>query len=140
MDVKAIVALVVEKYRTRSPYELASLMNIQVHESELGKIRGYYIKAYRVKQIYLNCDLNRHDKEYVLSHEIGHATMHPDINTPFLQKNTYLSVSRLEIQANKFAAELLIPDSLLLEYWQYSVEQIARLTGYREELIRLRLK
>lgn len=140
MDVKAIVESVVEKYGTRSPYELASLMNIQLYKSELGDIRGYYIKAYRVKQIYLNCNLESHEKEYVLSHEIGHAIMHPDSNNPFLRGNTYLSVNRLEVQANKFAVELLIPDSLLLEYWHFSTEQIARLTGYREELIELRLK
>lgn len=140
MDVKAIVDSIVKKYGTRLPYELASLMNVHISEAELGKIRGYYLKANRVKQIYLNCDLNKQDKEYVLSHELGHATMHPDVNTPFLQKNTYLSVNRLEIQANKFAVELLIPDSVLLEYWQCSAEQIARLTGYRQELIELRLK
>lgn len=140
MDVKAIVESVVEKYGTRSPYELASSMNIRIYKSELGDIRGYYIKAYRVKQIFLNYNLDRREQEYVLSHEIGHAVMHPDSNTPFLRKNTYLSINKLELQANKFAVELLIPDSLLLEYWQYSAEQIARLTGYAQELIDLRLK
>lgn len=140
MDVKAIVESVVEKYGTRSPYELASLMNIQLYKSELGDIRGYYIKMFRIKQIYLNCNLERRELEYVLSHEIGHAVMHPDSNTPFLRDSTYLSVDKLEVQANKFAVELLIPDSLLLEYWQYSVEQMARLTGYSQKLIELRLK
>lgn len=140
MNVKAIVESVVKKYGTRSPYEFASLMNIQIYESELGDIRGYYIKAYRIKQIFLNCNLDRREQEYVLSHEIEHAVIHPDSNNPFLRSNTYLSVNRLEVQANKFAVELLIPDSLLLEYWHFSTEQIARLTGYREELIELRLK
>lgn len=140
MDVKAIVESVTKKYGTRSPHELASLMNIQLHQSELGDIRGYYIKMFRIKQIYLNCNLERHESEYVLAREIGHAVMHPDSNTPFLRESTYLSVSRLEIQADKFAIELLVPNTLILEYWQYSVEQIARLTGYAEELIELRLK
>lgn len=140
MNVKAIVESVVKKYGTRSPYELASLMDIWIYKSELGDIRGYYIKAYRVKQIFLNYNLDRREQEYVLSHEIGHAVMHPDSNTPFLRKNTYLSINKLELQANKFAVELLIPDSLLLEYWQYSAEQIARLTGYAQELIDLKLK
>lgn len=140
MDVKAIVESVVKRYGTRSPHELANLMKIQLHKSELGDIRGYYIKMFRIKQIYLNCNLERREIEYVLAHEIGHAVMHPDSNTPFLRGNTYLSVNKMEIQADKFAIELLVPNSLVLEYCQYSVEQIARLTGYAEELIELRLK
>lgn len=140
MDVRSVVGMVVKKYGTRSPYELSDLMGIQVHRCELGDIRGYYIKAYRIKQIYLNCNMERHEEEYVLSHELGHSVMHPDSNTPFLRKNTYFSVNKLEVQANKFAVELLIPDIFLLEHWQYTTDQIARITGYSRELIGLRLK
>ena len=38
------------------------------------------------------------------------------------------------------AMELLLPDNILIEYQEYTTEQIARITGYGEELIRLRLK
>ena len=57
--------------------------------------------------------------------------------------NTYQSVDRLEIEANKFAVEFLIPDDVLTEcfkYNEYSTEQVARLLGFQKELIELRLK
>lgn len=140
MDVRAVVDLTVKKYKTRSPYELAELMDIQIHKCELGNIRGYYIKSYRIKQIYLNCNMEEHEERYVLAHEIGHAIMHPNSNTPFLRKNTYFSVDKLEIQANKFAIELLLPDIFLLENWRCTSEQLAMMTGYAKGLIELRLK
>ena len=49
-------------------------------------------------------------------------------------------MSKYEQEANKFAAELLIPDEIILENWQLTEAQLARLTGYSEELIRLRLQ
>lgn len=57
--------------------------------------------------------------------------------------NTYQSVDRLEIEANKFSVEFLIPDDVLTEcfkYNEYSTEQVARLLGFQKELIELRLK
>ena len=69
--------------------------------------------------------------------------MHPKANTPFLLANTYQSVDRLEIEANKFAVEFLITDETLYEYFkyqEYTIEQVARVLGYQKELIELRLK
>ena len=44
----------------------------------------------------------------VCAHELGHAVLHTHANTPFLRKNTFFSVDKLEIEANTFAALLLI--------------------------------
>lgn len=136
---KNIIENIKRKYKTNSPYEIANLAGIQIHRSKLGQIRGYYHKAYRIKQIFLNCELEKHEEEFVLSHELGHAFMHSDANTPFLRTNTYLSVDRMEMEANQFAMYLLIPDDDLLEYQSYSLEQLSWIFGYHEELIRLRL-
>ena len=69
--------------------------------------------------------------------------MHPKANTPFLLANTYQSVDKLEIEANKFAVEFLITDETLyeyLKYQEYTLDQLSRLLGYQKELIELRLK
>jgi Zn-dependent peptidase ImmA (M78 family) len=65
--------------------------------------------------------------------------MHPDCNTPFLQ-STFYSVDKLEIQANKFAAELIIQDIELMEHWDYTIAQWAAFYGLPREIIELRLK
>ena len=66
--------------------------------------------------------------------------MQPDANTPFLRKRTGLLVSKMEIEADKFATELLIDDEVFLEFQEFTTDQIARALGYNEELIKLRLK
>lgn len=137
--IKEMVEEMKRKYKTDSPYELVKALGIEIHKCELGQIHGYYYKAYRVKQIYLNCNLDRHQEEFVLYHEIGHAVQHPNANTPFLRANTYLSVDKMEIEANKFAMYHLISDSDLLEYQEYSTEQLSRVFGYHEKLIQLRI-
>lgn len=145
MNERENVQKIIKKYHTRSPYELADRMGIIVHRNELGRINGYYYRAYRIKHIVLNRSLEymAPEERYVLSHELGHSVMHPDANTPFLKANTYLSVNRLEIQANKFAMELLLSDEDIQEYYidyGYSIDMLSRLWGYQKELIELRLK
>lgn len=145
MDEREYVQKTIRKCRTRSPYELTSSMGIILHREELGSILGYYYKVYRIKHIVLNSCIEymSPEEKYVLSHELGHSVMHPNTNTPFLKANTYLSVERMEIQANKFAMQLLITDDDILEYaieQQYTLDMLSRLWGYKKELIELRLK
>lgn len=144
MDVNNVVMNIVKKHKTRSPYELADAMKIEIHRHDLGTILGYYYKAYRTKHIVLNCGLEygTPEEKYVLSHELGHSTLHPNANTPFLKANTFLSVDKLEIEANKFAMIYLISDDDIkdvIEY-QYTPDMLARLWGYKKELIELRIK
>lgn len=140
MNVHNIVERTTKKYKTRSPYELADLMGISIHRCELGTIRGYYSKKFRIKQIVLNCNLTENDERFVLAHELGHAIMHENLNTPFLMENTLFSKNKYENEANLFAIELLISDEFLEEHKQFTTDQISRMLGYHESLIRLRLQ
>lgn len=79
-------------------------------------------------------------KRFTCAHELGHAIIHPEVNTPFLKTQTFLSVNRLEIEANTFAINMLIPDETVLENYNYTTEQLSRLFGYAIPLIELRLK
>ena len=107
---------------------------------DLGELKGYYNKVLRQKQIHINYNLNESETIYTCSHELGHSQLHPDVNSVFLASKTLLSVDKLEIQANLFAMELLIPDEFLMEYQEYTIEQIAKMLGYSEELIKLKIK
>lgn len=144
MDVNYVVDNIVKKHKTRSPYELADALNIAILKNDLGSILGYYYKAYRIKHIVLNSRLasGSPEEKYVLSHELGHSIMHPNANTPFLKSNTYLSVDKMEVEANKFSMIYLISDDDIKEAveYQYTPEMLARLWGYKKELIELRIK
>lgn len=135
MNVHNIVEQTVHKYGTRSPYEMAERMGIIVQKNNLGTIRGYYFKKYRIKQIILHNDLSESDERFVLAHEIGHAVLHEDVNTPFLMGNTLFSKNKFEKEANLFAIELLVPDETIIENPDLTLEQLARMTGYQEGLL-----
>lgn len=92
-----------------------------------------------MKQIHINCNLPKHLQKFTCAHELGHALLHPDSNTPFLRNNTRLSINKMEVEADKFAMELLITDSDLKEYGEYTIEQLSKLFGYDIKLLKLRL-
>ncbi len=139
MEIKNTVRRLCQKFNTTSPYQLADDLGIQVFYYDLGSIRGYYYMAHKVKLIYLHNNLNEHVERFVLAHEIGHSIMHPRSCTPFLQ-STFFSVNKLEVQANKFAAELIIQDIDLMEHWEYTVDQWAVYYGLPREIIELRFR
>ena len=79
-------------------------------------------------------------RRIILGHELGHAIMHRKQNCYFMKNKTLLLTSKIEMEANKFAIELLISDDELSEYKEYSIEQLSRIFGYSEQLIKLRIK
>ncbi len=143
LDIRREVARLKRYYKTEDPFEIIRAKNILLLTEELGLIRGYYNLVLRQKQIHINCDLGELQRNFTAAHELGHAIMHPKSNTPFLLASTYQSVDKLEIEANKFAVEFLIPDDVLMEcmkYHGFTVAQTARFLGYHKELVELRLK
>jgi len=143
LDIRREVAYLKRYYKTDNPFDVIRAKNILLLYEELGLINGYYNFVLRQKQIHINCNLEGNQRIFTATHELGHAIMHPKANTPFLLANTYQSVDKLEIEANKFAVEFLIADNILyeyLKYQEYTIEQVARLLGYQKELIELRLK
>lgn len=66
----------------------------------------------------------------VMAHELAHSIMHRKENCYFIRNKTLILTSKMEIEANTFAAELLIPDDLIHENPGMTTAQIARLAGY----------
>lgn len=97
-----------------------------------------YLK--RHKCIFLNDNLEEHEMKLVMAHELGHAILHPRENCYFIRNKTLLLNSKNEIEANKFAMELLISDEVLEENREFTIEQLCRILGYHEKLIKLRLQ
>lgn len=138
--IKSIVRRLSRKHNTRDPFILADALGILTVTEPLGALNGYYTKKYRIKIIHINSSLSESEQRFACAHELGHALLHPDANTPFLTKYTYLSVDKYEIEANKFALELLVPDELLSEYQDCTIDQVSRAIGYQRNLIELRMK
>mgnify|MGYP000281037511 CR=1 FL=1 len=140
MDIKELVRRLIKKHGTTNPYTIIKEIGITIVYEDLGTINGYFNKLLRNKQIHINQNLTEREELLTICHELGHAIMHPNVSTPFLISSTYLSVNKLEIEANTFAINLLIQDADLIEYQEYSTEQLSKLFGYRKELIELRMQ
>lgn len=75
-----------------------------------------------------------------MAHELRHAILDKKENCYFIRNKTLLLNSRIERRANRFAAELLIPDEVILENVHLTAGQLSRLLGYEQRLIELRLE
>lgn len=138
-DIKKVVGYYTRKYNTNNPFTIAASLNIKVYQLPLGKLSGYYKYLKHHKCIYINSDIeNEAYKDTVMAHELGHAILDPKENCYFLNKHTLILTSKIEKRANIFASELLLPDSLLGEYENLTVEQLSCVTGLDTNLIKLK--
>lgn len=96
-----------------------------------------FLKNHRY--IFINENLPEYEQCLVMAHELGHAILHRKENCYFIRNKTLLLNSKKEIEANRFAMELLVSDSLLKEYRDFTIEQMSRMTGYHQKLIELRM-
>ena len=134
--IKNIVIKLVRKYRTNNPHTIASYKNVIVIREPLGSTLGYYNTYKRIKFIHINHRLDDASQRFVCAHELGHAILHPKINTPFLKKHTFFSINRYEQETNEFAVELLVSDQAVYEY--DTLEKVALACGVPQELIYLK--
>lgn len=141
LEIKKIVSKLIRKYGTNNPFELADYLNIKIMYESLGHIKGFYQLCPKNKIIHINNELDDNEKLIVCSHELGHAVLHSKVNILFIEKHTFQVKNKYEIEANKFASELLIQDEYILscpEY--YTMEQIAACINMPKELLELKLK
>ncbi|WP_342475365.1 ImmA/IrrE family metallo-endopeptidase [Weizmannia sp. FSL K6-0777] len=115
--IKNKVEQLTKTYKTNDPFELAAAMNIQLYQWDLhSEIMGFYKYIRRNRFIFINSNLVDEDKKFTCSHELGHAVLHPKVNTPFLRANTFYSIDKIEREANEFAVNLLLYDKNLEDY------------------------
>lgn len=140
VDIKRKVNQLVRLFGTRDPFEMIKGMNVILVFYPLDGVRGFYQYFKRNNIIYIDESLSRHDQQFVCAHELGHMFLHKRSNALFMDTRTQFNTSRYELEADKFAVNLLISDSVFEEYPDYSKDQLSRLLGYDKKLIELRLK
>ncbi len=117
IDIQNIIHKLVLKHNTNDPFALCDNMGILVLFKNLKTIKGIYQNNYKKKIIHINENLDYYLKKQVCAHELGHAVLHKNINSFFLDECTFLLTNKIEIEANLFAAELLIKDEDILSNW-----------------------
>lgn len=138
--VKKKVTALIRKYGTRDPFKLAEALGIIVVIGKMGNISGAYLYHERQRAIFLNEDLDEFEKLVVMAHELGHAILHKYENCYFIKNKTLLLTSKLEIQANCFAAELLIDETAISSSYleQITLDEVACHFCVPVELVKLK--
>lgn len=138
-DIKKIVARYKRKFGTNDPFRIADNIGVLYQIGNLN-FEGCYMFLKNHRYIFLNKNLQDHELKLVMAHELGHAILHRKENCYFIKNKTLLLNSKNEIEANKFAVELLIDDAFLTDHKDFTTEQLSRLLGYDKKLVELRLK
>lgn len=109
----------IAKYDTRNPYTIAGQLGIYVLNFDTpGTLKGMYSVIKRSRFIFVNESLDAELRRFVCAHELGHDILHRKIigQTPVSDTNMYGNSSRMEYEANVFAATLLIDRKKVLKY------------------------
>jgi len=109
----------IAKYDTRNPYAIAGQLGIYVLNFDTpGTLKGMYSVIKRSRFIFVNESLDDDLRRFVCAHELGHDILHRKIigQTPVSDTNMYGNSSRMEYEANVFAATLLIDRKKVLKY------------------------
>ena len=127
---------------SRDPLTIAAFAGIRIAQMPLGSISGNYMLIKRKRWIFINNDISVDSPMFrvIAAHELGHALLHRKENCAFLKHKTLLLTNGIEREANRFAAFLLITDSMLQDFSGCTKEQFCTCFGYPIELIELRLK
>ena len=74
----------------------------------------------------------------VLTHELGHVYVHPNINTFKIHEIDPVWVKHLELEADTFASEYLLDDDIFEKYIDLSFEQLSSELGVSTHLFMLK--
>lgn len=135
MTIKQKANSMARKYNSRNPLEIIKNLNVILVYYPLKDVRGFYQFFQRNNIIYIDDNLPENEQIVVCAHELGHMLLHKNSNALFMDTRTHFVTTKYENEANTFAAELLIPDSIILENPGMTKNQIARLTGYDEKIM-----
>ena len=140
MDIKRLVNSLVRKHKTRDPFEIIENLNAIVVFHPLQGVRGFYQYFQRNNIIYIDETLSEHEQRLVCAHELGHMLLHKKSNAIFMDSRTQLNTTKYEIEADRFAMNLIMSDEEIEEHLYLTTAQFSRLFGYSKKLIELRMR
>lgn len=140
MKSKRTAESLVRKFGTRDPFRLARELGYIVIRTSLRGIRGFWHHAQRQHLIFIDESLSEPEARFVCAHELGHILMHRGINRIYMDANTYFQTNRQEIEANRFAVDLLFDDEDLQFFLDYPIQLAADYMGVSVELAEYRLQ
>lgn len=139
--IKNIVIGLIEVYETRDVCELLDLLEITLIKKKLiNDEKGRFFRdIFKNEFIFISDEISIEEEKIIIAHELGHLILHTDLTTSYYTENHLLNKDQIEVQANKFAAELLIPDDIEINVGT-TIKQLACCLKVSEELVKLKFK
>lgn len=112
LSIKRRAEKIREAYGTENPFIIAEGLGIVVLFRNLGSLKGFYTIEKRIPYIVINSSLDEYTAKVVCAHELGHDRLHKRLarNGMLNEYELYLVNTKTELEANTFAAHLLISD------------------------------
>lgn len=130
-----------DQYGTRDPERLYKPLGLSLYTCpDFQELRGMYVLVEHRPCVFIKADLSRPHRQLILTHELGHHLLHQDLlaGLKILQDHSFMDMaSQPEIEANLFAADLLIADQDFLDLAEAgsSLDQLAASFGQPAGLI-----
>ena len=121
MNIKQKANSLARKYNSRNPLEIVENLNVILVYYPLEDVRGFYQYFQRNNIIYIDNELSESEQRFVCAHELGHMLIHKNANAIFMDSQTHLNISKYEIEADRFAINLLISDDDIGNNLEYTV-------------------
>lgn len=129
---------VMAEYDSNDPFSIAEKMDINVFFRPLVDISGYYmLLKNNVKIAVIDSNLPRHMQKFALAHEIGHCVLHPEKGS-FMLKTSLYATDRQEVEADIFAVNLLLTDSMVNDNKERTVDEWASILGLPRQIVELK--
>ncbi|MBO3652552.1 ImmA/IrrE family metallo-endopeptidase [Bacillus amyloliquefaciens] len=128
-NIKHKAESVIHEHGTNNVYQICENLRIVLLKEDLGCINGF-LQYYKERETYLiHVNKNSVHPDLIIAHELGHYYLHKNLNSFQMENCSLVLGNKLEIQANAFATELLLPDYIIsnelpkLQNW--TLKQIA---------------
>ena len=141
-NINSFVNKLQKKFRTKNPFEIAEACKINIKYRDFKDLKGMYTVIQRCPFIFLNISLDEQMEKVVLFHELGHHFLHRHhAVSAFKEHGLYDMSSKLEIEANIFAANFIISDEEVMENvgYGYTTEQTAKVLCVPHEVLLIKL-
>lgn len=134
---------VLNKFGGKSIFVTAENSGAKVWFRPLGSLKGFYLFEGGSRYIVINEGLDDVTRTVVCAHELGHDVLHRELSDGGIRETTlFLANNKTEREANLFAANILIPDSDLLDELSYhnDISSVSANLGLPVEIIEYKIE
>ena len=134
----------IKRFGTRDPFEIANMLGYSVKFINTKKQKGFCKILLNNFFIFINENLSPQMQRMTCAHELGHLLLHRDV----LKRELFLAEMEIfditdqkELEANEFAASLLIDDEELLQLLreEYDVVTAASMLDVNVNMLMVKL-